>query len=217
MSEIDSIRVMIVDDHGMVRKGLMAYLRNEPGLEIVGEARDGKEAIDLCQTAAPDVVLMDLLMPEMGGVEAIRVIRERWPRIQLIALTSFQEHELVHDALQAGALSYLLKNVSGDDLAEAIRAAYQGQSTLAPEAVQALIQTTVRKPELGHDLTPREREVLELMVEGLTNPEIAERLTVSRSTAKAHVSNVLSKMGATNRAEAIALAFQHNLIPDSSS
>jgi NarL family two-component system response regulator LiaR len=217
MAEDSPIRVMIVDDHGMVRKGLMAYLRNEPGVAIVGEARDGREAVDLCQSAAPDVILMDLLMPEMGGVEAIRVIRSRWPQIQIIALTSFQEQELVHDALQAGALSYLLKNVSGDDLAAAIRAAREGQSTLAPEAVQALIQTTVRKPELGHDLTPREREVLELMVEGLTNPEIAERLIVSRSTAKAHVSNVLSKLGAANRAEAIALAFQHDLISGSPS
>jgi NarL family two-component system response regulator LiaR len=160
---------------------------------------------------------MDLLMPEMGGPEATRLIRERWPHVQVIALTSFQEKELVREALQAGAISYLLKNVSAEDLAAAIREANAGRSTLAPEAVQALIQADSRAAFRERDLpeefglTPREREVLALLVEGLNNPEIAERLVVSRSTAKAHVSNILSKLGVSNRAEAIAMALQHDL------
>jgi NarL family two-component system response regulator LiaR len=155
---------------------------------------------------------MDLVMPQMDGATATRLIRERCPEIQVIALTSFQEQALVEQALQAGAISYLLKNVSANDLAEAIRAAHAGRSTLAPEAVQALVQAAGHEPALGHDLTPRELEVLALMIEGLTNPEIAARLTVSRSTAKAHVSNILSKLDASTRMEAISLALQHKLL-----
>ncbi len=206
------IRVMIVDDHDMVRRGLAVFLKVKPDLELVGEASNGEEALRLCHQAQPDVILMDMVMPEMDGATATRLIRERYPQVQIIALTSFQEQELVQKALQAGAISYLLKNVSAADLTEAIRAAHAGRSTLAPEAVQALVQTAGHEPALGHNLTPREREVLTLLVEGLTNPEIAVRLTVSRSTAKAHVSNILSKLGASSRMEAISLALQHNLV-----
>jgi NarL family two-component system response regulator LiaR len=212
MTDSSAIRVVIVDDHDMVRRGLAAFLKAKPDLELVGQASNGKEALLVCEQAQPDVILMDLVMPEMSGAEATQAIRERCPEVQVIALTSFEEKELVQEALQAGAISYLLKNVSAHDLAEAIRAAYAGRPTLAPEAAQALIQTASEGPTIGHDLTPREREVLALMVEGLTNPGIAERLTVSRSTAKAHVSNILSKLGASNRAEAISLALQHRLV-----
>ena len=212
MSTSDVIRVMIVDDHDMVRRGLATFLKAKPDLELVGEASSGQEALRICGPVQPDVILMDLVMPEMSGAAATQVIRERWPQVQVIALTSFGERELVQEALGAGAISYLLKNVSAGDLAQAIRAAHAGRSTLAPEAVQALIQTASQGPTPGHDLTPREREVLALMVEGLTNPEIAERLVVSRSTAKAHVSNILSKLGVSNRAEAITLALQHKLV-----
>ena len=211
MSKSDAIRVMIVDDHDMVRRGLTAFLKAKTDLELVGEARNGKEALKVCEQVQPDVILMDLVMPEMSGAEATKSIREGCPEVQVIALTSFEDKELVREALQAGAISYLLKNVSANELAEAIRGAHAGRPTLAPEAAQALIQTAGEGPTPGHDLTEREREVLALIVEGLTNPQIGERLVVSRSTAKAHVSNILSKLGVSNRAEAIAMALQHKL------
>ncbi len=212
MNTPTAIRVMVVDDHDMVRRGLAAFLKAKTDLEMVGEARNGREALQVCEAVQPDVVLMDLVMPEMTGAEATKAIRERWPGVQVIALTSFEQRELVQEALRAGAISYLLKNVSANELADAIRAAHVGRATLAPEAAQALIDTAGEGPTPGHDLTEREREVLALMVEGLTNPQIAERLVVSRSTAKAHVSNILSKLGLSNRAEAIAFALQHRLI-----
>jgi NarL family two-component system response regulator LiaR len=150
-------------------------------------------------------------MPEMSGVDAIRFIHKRWPQMQIIALTSFQEKELVQDALQAGAISYLLKTISGEDLAAAIRSAYAGRATIAPEAVQALVKPGPPRSTVGSDLTPREREVLGLMIKGMHNPEIADHLGVSQSTAKAHVSNILSKLGVSNRSEAVALAIQNKL------
>jgi NarL family two-component system response regulator LiaR len=212
MTGSNSIRVMIVDDHAVVRSGLAAFLLASDDLELVGEAGSGEEAIRLCVQVQPDVVLMDLVMPKMDGVATTRAIRERCPQVQIIALTSFKEEELVQGALQAGAISYLLKNVSADELAGAIRAAHAGRSTLAPEAAQALVHAATQPPSPGYDLSAREREVLALMVVGLNNSEIARRLVVSQSTAKFHVSNILSKLGASSRTEAVALAVQYRLV-----
>ena len=212
MNTAQSIRVLLVDDHAMVRKGLVAFLKNMPELELVGEACDGREAIEFCEQYQPDVILMDLVMPELGGVAATRTIHQRWPRVQVIALTSFQEKELVQDALQAGAIGYLLKNVSGEELAEAIRQAHGGRPTLAPEAVQALIQPPSEAESLAANLTRREQEVLALLVKGMSNPEIAERLVISRSTVKVHISSILSKLGVASRAEAISLAIHNKLV-----
>ena len=212
MSESKPIRVLLVDDHAVVRSGLGAFLLAFDDLELVGEAGGGEEAVRLCEQFRPDVVLMDLVMPGMDGAAATRAIRERCPQIQVIALTSFKEQELVQGVLEAGAIGYLLKNVAANELAGAIRAAHAGRPTLAPEAAQALIQATREPLSPGHDLTPREREVLALMVEGLSNPEIAKRLVVSPSTVKFHVSSILSKLGVTSRTEAVALAVQHHLV-----
>lgn len=205
-------RVMIVDDHAMVRSGLSAFLSAADDFELVGEAESGSQALRLCADVQPDVVLMDLVMPGMDGVATTRAIRERFPSVRVIALTSFPEDRLVQEVLEAGALSYLLKNVGVDELARAIRAARVGQPTLAPEAAQVLIQRAIQPKPRGYDLSPREREVLALMVQGLNNPDIAERLVVGRSTVKFHVSSILGKLGVQSRTEAVALAVQHHIV-----
>jgi NarL family two-component system response regulator LiaR len=202
---------MIADDHAMVRSGLAAFLLATDDLVLVGEASDGAEAVRVSAQTQPDVVLMDLVMPRMDGPSAIRAIRDAQPEVQVVALTSFPEEDLVQRALSAGAISYLLKNVGADELVRAIRAAHDGKPTLAPEAAQALIHRA-RQPQPGHDLTPREHEVLALMVKGMSNPEIARHLVVGRSTAKFHVSSVLTKLGVSSRTEAVALALQHGLV-----
>jgi len=213
MSDPNPIRVLLVDDHAVVRSGLSAFLMVYPELTLVGDAANGPEAIRMCEKFHPDVILMDLVMPGMDGAATTKAIRERWPDIQVIALTSFKEEELVQGALQAGAIGYLLKNVSADELATAIRAAHAGRPTLSPEAAEALIQASLHpQSTLGYDLTPREKEILAQMVEGLSNPDIAKRLFVSRSTVKFHVSNVLSKLGAESRTEAVAIAIKNKLI-----
>jgi two-component system, NarL family, response regulator LiaR len=214
MATAAPIRVMLVDDHAVVRSGLSAFLLAYDDLELVAEASDGAEAVRLCERMRPDVILMDLLMPRMDGAAATRAIREHYPHIQVIILTSFNENHLVQDALKAGAIGYLLKNVTADELANAIRAAYRGRPTLAPEATQALIESALNPQShaLGHDLTEREREVLALMIKGVDNHQIADTLIISRSTAKFHVSNILSKLQATSRTEAVAIALQHNLV-----
>jgi two-component system, NarL family, response regulator LiaR len=205
-----AIKVMIVDDHAVVRSGLSAFLLAFDDLEYVGDAAGGADAVGKCISLRPDVVLMDLVMPEVDGAEATRRIKEACPEVQVIALTSYKEDDLVQGALKAGALSYLLKNVTADELASAIRAAYAGRPTLAPEAAEVLIKATTESPEEG--LTRRELEILRLMVAGASNPDIAQELFVSRSTIKFHVSNILMKLGAGTRTEAVAIALQRKLV-----
>lgn len=212
MTETTPIRVMLVDDHEMVRNGLGTFLLVHDDLELSGEAGDGQEALAVYERIHPDVVLMDLKMPRMDGVEAIRALTKRDPEARIIALTSFKEETLVQDALDAGALGYLLKDIGADDLAEAIRAAYRGEPTLASEAAWLLFKASRRTSRPGDDLTEREREVLSLMVEGATNPEIADRLFISPSTVKTHVSSILSKLGVATRTEAATLAIQEGLV-----
>jgi two-component system, NarL family, response regulator LiaR len=206
------IRVMLVDDHTMVRRGLGTFLKVFDDLQLAGEAESGAAAIQLCGEILPDVILMDMVMPDMDGAAATRAIREQYPQVQVIALTSFKEGDLVKNALEAGAIGYLLKDVSADELVQAIRAAHAGRATLSPEAAQALVETANQPPAPGLDLTEREREVLTLMIEGLNNTQIAGRLSVSPSTIKSHVSNILSKLGVASRTEAVTLALRNRIV-----
>jgi NarL family two-component system response regulator LiaR len=212
MTQQKPIRVMLVDDHTVVRSGLAAVLATCDDLVLVGEAGDGEEAVRVCERAQPDVILMDLLMPKMDGVAATRAILKTWPHIKIITLTSFKEKEYVEGALKAGATGYLLKNVSAEELLAAIRRAVSGQPSLSPEAAQVLIKRVNEPSALGYDITGREREILALMIEGLPNAEIAARLVVSQSTVKFHVSNILSKLNATSRTEAVSIAIRHSLV-----
>jgi NarL family two-component system response regulator LiaR len=211
MSLKPKIRVLIVDDHAVVRSGLGAFLSAIPNLELVGEAENGEQAVVRAKSLRPDIVLMDLMMPGMDGVTATRQIIAQDPCIRVIALTSFQEDEMVQNAMKAGAIGYLMKNVSTRELAAAIQSAYDGKMTLSPEAAQALVRSMQHVDETG-GLTCREKEILKLMVEGLNNSEIAERLVVSLSTVKYHVSNILSKLGVENRVAAITQAIQKKLV-----
>lgn len=204
------IRVMIVDDHAVVRSGLGAFLAASPELQLVGEAENGEQAVLRARELKPDVILMDLMMPVLDGVAATRAIKEQHPAIQVIALTSFQEDELVQNALKAGAIGYLMKNVSAQELMAAIRTAKNGKMTLSPEAAQALVRASQQAVE--EELTGREHEVLKLMVDGLSNAEIAERLVVSLSTVKYHASNILLKLGVDNRVAAVTMAIQKKMV-----
>ena len=209
MPKAKRIRVLIVDDHDMLREGLASFLRAYPDLERVGEAANGSDAIRLCRDLQPDVVLMDLIMPEMDGVAAIQAIHQQWPEIRIIALSSFGEDKLVKSALRAGATSYLLKNIPAARLAEAIRATCVGLPILSPEITLSYSEK-VETPVVptGNDLTARELEVLNCMAAGMANAMIAERMNISIYTVKNHVSSILVKMGASSRLEAVSQAFQ---------
>ena len=212
MIELIPIRVMLVDDHTIVRRGLRAVLSVSDGMRLVGEANDGEEAIQLCEQLQPDVILMDLLMPKMDGIAATKAIHERWPKVRIIALTSFKEREYVEGVLKVGATSYLLKNVSADELVSAIRGAVAGLPRLSPEAAQVLIQRVNEPGQSGSDLTDRERDILAMMAKGESNGEIAEHLFVSKSTVKFHVSSILSKLGVSSRTEAVAIAVKLHMV-----
>jgi two-component system, NarL family, response regulator LiaR len=215
MIESTPIRVLIVDDHDMLREGLAAFLNGFPDLVMVGEAASGEEGIRLCEELQPQVVLMDLVMPEMDGVTAIKAIHEAQPEVKIIALSSFSEDKLVRSALLAGATSYLLKNVSAERLADAIRATHTGLPTLSPEVKNLLLELEPPRSLSSatlEPLTPRELEVLVCLAAGLTNAEIAQRLGISQYTIKGHVSNILGKLGVNSRTEAVAYALRNNLV-----
>ena len=212
MDQPNRISVLLVDDHPVVRHGLQTVLQSQADLALIGEAADGSEAIQLCEKLHPDVILMDLMMPGVGGVAATKTIHERWPDINVIILTSFEERELVDAALKAGAIGYLLKNVTAQELVGAVREAARGHPQLSPGAARALIQEIRRPEHLGFHLTRREKEVLRLMIEGHQNPTIAERLCVTESAVKFHVGNILSKFGATTRTEAVVIAMNKKLV-----
>jgi NarL family two-component system response regulator LiaR len=213
MAQLEPIRVMTVDDHAILRGGLRFLLLAFEDIELVGEARSGPEALRLCNQLQPDVVLMDMMMPEMDGATATQAIKEQFPDIQVLVLSSFSDHASVRRVIQAGAVGYLLKDVPMDELADGIRAAAAGKTVLAPEAAQALVRAAgPQAPQPGYDLTERQREILALMVEGLTNNEMAERLFLSPYTVRNHVSEILSKLGTSTRTEAAALAVRLGLV-----
>lgn len=205
---------MIVDDHEMVRRGLIDILRAYEDLEFVGQASNGVEALEQCGKCRPDIILMDLVMPGLDGVEATSRILEQFPDVGVIALTSFNDEQLVPAALKAGALGYLQKNLTMDELAEAIRRTKAGWPTLSPEATRALVAAATHPNHPGHNLTQRERQILTLMVAGCSNAEIAEQLVVSLFTVKSHVSNIFSKLGVNKRTEAVALAIENGLVSE---
>jgi NarL family two-component system response regulator LiaR len=212
MNNSEPIKVLIVDDHPIVRSGLATMLQAFDDLELVGDASSGSIALAKCQEVTPDVILMDMVMPEMDGLETTRAVLNHYPSVKIIVLSSFSKENMVQDALEAGATSYLLKDAPIDELANAIRLAYADQPTLSPEATRSLINSKVDpSKELDPGLSSREKQVLALIVEGMSNEEIAERLSISQATARHHVSACISKLGAANRTQAAVLAVKHNL------
>lgn len=208
------IKVLFADDHEMVRIGVSAYLSAQNDIEVIAEADDGTEAVDLAIEHRPDVILMDLVMKEMDGIEATRRIVEQWPEAKIIIVTSFLDDEKVYPALEAGATSYMLKTSKAEEIAKAIRATYEGQSILEPE-VTGKIMTKMRSSgntPLHEYLTNREMEILMLMTEGKTNQEISDQLFIALKTVKVHVSNILGKLEVQDRTQAVIYAFKHDLV-----
>ena len=219
MAEASPIHVLLVDDHAMVRRGIEAYLEVVDDVEMVGEAATGQEALErVAQLEAagqpPDVVLMDLLMPEMDGIAATAAIKERWPEIEVVALTSFIEEDKIHGALQAGATGYLLKDAAAAEVAAAIRAAYNGEMHLDPAVARRLAES-LRAPTRAapiEPLTAREREVLALVALGKANKEIARELGIGERTVRTHMSSILGKLGLASRTQAAVYAVREGLV-----
>jgi len=207
-----TIKILLVDDHAVVRSGLSKFLMVNKDLKLVGEASNGIEAIQMVSLHKPDVVLMDLMMPEMDGITATREIHQKYPQVKVLALTSFAEQNMVQGALQAGAIGYLQKNVTAKELGNAIRSACVGRMTLSPEATQVLAESIAQPQIPGEQLTERERDVLRCMVSGLNNNEIAQQLVVSLGTVKFHISNIFHKLGVDSRVEAVKLAIEQKLV-----
>jgi len=208
------IRVLFVDDHEMVRIGVSSYLSAQSDIEVVGEADNGKKAIEMALELRPDIILMDLVMDEMDGIEATKHIVEAWPEAKIIIVTSFLDDEKVYPALQAGATSYMLKTSKASEIAEAVRSTFKGQIVLEPEVTDKMMMKMREKPQvLLHDeLTAREMEILLLMAEGKSNQEIADVLFIAIKTVKTHVSNILSKLQVQDRTQAVIYAFKYRLV-----
>ncbi|MDQ0176996.1 response regulator transcription factor [Bacillus chungangensis] len=208
------INVLLVDDHEMVRIGVAAYLNIQSDIKLVGEAEDGKQAIELALKLRPDIILMDLVMKEMDGIEATKEIIKQWPEAKIIIVTSFLDDEKVYPALEAGATSYMLKTSKAAEIAEAVRSTYRGQSVLEPQVTGKMMKrmTEGTKRILHEDLTNRELEILLLMAEGKTNQEIADDLFIALKTVKTHVSNILGKLEVQDRTQAVIYAFKHGLV-----
>ncbi|KQU62995.1 response regulator [Rossellomorea marisflavi] len=207
------IKVVFVDDHEMVRIGVSAYLSAQPDIEVVGEASDGSEGVRMALELRPDIILMDLVMKGMDGIEATKNIVSQWPEAKIIIVTSFLDDDKVYPALEAGAVSYMLKTSKASDIAEAVRKTYAGQSILEPE-VTGKMMTRMRQKTVSHpheELTNREHEILLLMTQGKTNQEIADELFIALKTVKTHVSNILSKLDVQDRTQAVIYAFKHDL------
>ncbi len=216
----EPIRVLIADDHAMVRSGLRLFLMAFEDLKMVGEAGSGQEVLEICARERPNVILMDMIMPGMDGIRAVQEIHARFPKTRVIGMTSFQDANLIREMLDAGALSFLMKNVSAAELAEAIRETAKGNATLSAE-VQEILKTPVPTSvptncTKGYNLSEREKQVLTCLIAGMSNAEIARELVISLSTAKYHVSSILTKLEAGNRAEAVSLALQERLVDSSS-
>ncbi|HEY5572703.1 MAG TPA: response regulator transcription factor [Anaerolineales bacterium] len=209
------IRILIVDDHSVVRQGLQMFLALDPDIEVIGEASNGAEAVEFVKDEQPDVVLMDLLMPIMDGIEATKVIRSDFADTEVIALTSVLEDNAVVGAIRAGAIGYLLKDTEADDLVRAIKAAASGQVQLSPKAAERLMRE-IRAPESPEKLTDRETEVLRLLAEGKANKEIARELSISETTVKTHVSNILMKLNVPSRTQAALYAVRIGLVSEDS-
>ena len=213
MIQPTSIRVMTVDDHQIFRSGIKFSLVAIDDIDLAGEAHSGEEALERCGDLQPDVILMDMQMAGQDGIAATKAIKEKYPQVQVLMLTTFHDKTLVTQAIKAGAVGYLLKGISTEELADAIRSAAKGQTTLSAEAAQALVQTVSSPPDKpDYGLTRRQQEVLALLVEGLNNPEIVDRLIISRHTVRYYVSEVLGKLGVSNRAEAVAMAVKEGLV-----
>ena len=212
MNKMERIKVMIVDDHPVVRSGLGTMLLAFDDLELVAEASSGSLALAKCQQVLPDVILMDMVMPGMDGLETTRALLDRYPSVKIVMLTSFIKDSMVQDALEAGATSYILKDTSIDQLAEAIRLASADQPTLSPEATRSLVKSKTGTLGFDPDLTPREKQVLALVAEGYSNEAIAHHLVISSATVRHHVSACISKLGVKNRTHAASLAVKHKLI-----
>ncbi|MFD6439977.1 response regulator [Peribacillus sp. NPDC060186] len=210
------IKVLFVDDHEMVRIGVSAYLSAQADIEVIGEADNGLKAVELAMELRPDIILMDLVMPEMDGIEATKRIIEKWPEAKIIIVTSFLDDEKVYPALEAGATSYMLKTSKASEIARAVRSTFQGQSVLEPEVTGKMMEKLRRpqKTQLHEQLTNREMEILLLMTQGKTNQEIADELYIALKTAKVHVSNILSKLAVQDRTQAVIYAFKHSLVPE---